>query len=149
MDASLLTGEYRNTLDEKGRIMFPVRLRSELSGSLLVLTRGIDRCLWLFSPEQWKILSDKVMESASLFQSQSRSVLRRLVAPAQEVEIDKAGRVTIPQSLREYAGLGKDCVILGINKYFELWDSTEYEKYLGESEGDFREATEGLGSICL
>ena len=129
--------------------MFPVRLRSELSGSLLVLTRGIDRCLWLFSPEQWKILSDKVMESASLFQSQSRSVLRRLVAPAQEVEIDKAGRVTIPQSLREYAGLGKDCVILGINKYFELWDSTEYEKYLGESEGDFREATEGLGSICL
>lgn len=149
MDASLLTGEYRNTLDEKGRIMFPVRLRSELSGSLLVLTRGIDRCLWLFSPEQWKILSDKVMESASLFQSQSRSVLRRLVAPAQEVEIDKAGRVTIPQSLREYAGLGKDCVILGINKYFELWDSTEYEKYLGESEGDFREATEGLGNICL
>ncbi len=149
MDASLLTGEYRNTLDEKGRIMFPVRLRSELSGSLLVLTRGIDRCLWLFSPEQWKILSDKVLESASLFQSQSRSVLRRLVAPAQEVEIDKAGRVTIPQSLREYAGLGKDCVILGINKYFELWDSTEYEKYLGESEGDFREATEGLGSICL
>jgi MraZ protein len=149
VDASLLTGEYRNTLDEKGRIMFPVRLRSELSGSLLVLTRGIDRCLWLFSPEQWKILSDKVMESASLFQSQSRSVLRRLVAPAQEVEIDKAGRVTIPQSLREYAGLGKDCVILGINKYFELWDSTEYEKYLGESEGDFREATEGLGSICL
>ncbi|HOT63666.1 MAG TPA: division/cell wall cluster transcriptional repressor MraZ [Treponemataceae bacterium] len=144
-----MTGEYRNTLDEKGRIMFPVRLRSELSGSLLVLTRGIDRCLWLFSPEQWKILSDKVMESASLFQSQSRSVLRRLVAPAQEVEIDKAGRVTIPQSLREYAGLGKDCVILGINKYFELWDSTEYEKYLGESEGDFREATEGLGSICL
>jgi MraZ protein len=102
-----------------------------------------------FLPEQWKILSDKVMESASLFQSQSRSVLRRLVAPAQEVEIDKAGRVTIPQSLREYAGLGKDCVILGINKYFELWDSTEYEKYLGESEGDFREATEGLGSICL
>lgn len=149
MDTELLTGEYRNTLDEKGRIMFPVRLRSELSSSVLILTRGIDRCLWLFSPEQWKVLSDKVMESASLFQSQSRSVLRRLIAPAQEVEIDKAGRVSIPQSLREYAGLGKDCVFLGINKYFELWDSEEYEKYLGESEADFREATEGLGSICL
>ena len=80
-----MTGEYRNTLDEKGRIMFPVKLRSELNGSTLILTRGIDRCLWLFSPDQWKILSDKVMESASLFQSQSRSVLRRLVAPAQEV----------------------------------------------------------------
>src|SRR5512138_1972617 len=144
-----MTGEYRNTLDEKGRIMFPVRLRSELEGSTLILTRGIDRCLWLFSPDQWKTLSDKVMESASLFQSQSRSVLRRLVAPAQEAEIDKAGRVSIPQSLREFAGLGKDCVFLGINKYFELWDSNEYEKYLGESEADFRGATEGLGSICL
>lgn len=149
MDASLLTGEYRNTLDEKGRIMFPVRLRSELSVSTMILTRGIDRCLWLFTPEQWKILSDKVMESASLFQQQSRSVLRRLIAPAQEVEIDKAGRISIPQSLREFAGLEKDCVFLGINKYFELWDSNEYEKYLGESEADFRGATEGLGNICL
>lgn len=129
--------------------MFPVRLRSELSNSSLVLTRGIDRCLWLFPPEQWKILCDKVVETASVFQSQSRSVLRRLIAPAQEVEIDKAGRLSIPQSLREFAGLGKDCVFLGINKYFELWDSGEYEKYLGESENDFREATEGLGSICL
>ena len=129
--------------------MFPVRLRSELVGSTMVLTRGIDRCLWLFSPEQWKVLSDKVMESASLFQSQSRSVLRRLVAPAQEVEIDKAGRISIPQSLRDFAGLEKDCVFLGINKYFELWDSGEYDKYLEGSEADFREATEGLGNICL
>lgn len=149
MDANLLTGEYRNTLDEKGRIMFPVKLRSELPEASLILTRGIDRCLWLFPPEQWKILSDKVMESASLFQSQSRSVLRRLIAPAQTVEIDKTGRISIPQSLREFAGLGKECIFLGINKYFELWDSEEYDKYLGESEADFRGATEGLGSICL
>lgn len=149
METTLLTGEYRNTLDEKGQIMFPARLRTELIGTSLILTRGIDRCLWLFSPDQWKILSDKVMESASLFQSQSRSVLRRLVAPAQEVEIDKTGRISIPQSLREFASIEKNCVFLGINKYFELWDSQEYEKYLGESEADFREATEGLGSICL
>lgn len=149
MDIDLLTGEYRNTLDEKGRIMFPVKLRAELTDASMILTRGIDRCLWLFPPDQWKVLSDKVMESASLFQSQSRSVLRRLIAPAQAVEIDKAGRISIPQSLREFAGLGKDCIFLGINKYFELWDAAEYEKYLGESEADFREATEGLGSICL
>lgn len=149
MDTTLLTGEYRNTLDEKGRIMFPVKLRTELTGSSMILTRGIDRCLWLFPPEQWQVLSDKVMESASLFQSQSRSVLRRLVAPAQVVEFDKTGRISIPQSLREFAGLGKNCVFLGINKYFELWDSQEYENYLGGSEADFREATEGLGNICL
>ncbi len=149
MDVQLLTGEYRNTLDEKGRIMFPVKLRTELDSATLILTRGIDRCLWLFPPDQWKILSDKLMDSASVFQSQSRSVLRRLVAPAQEVEIDKAGRISIPQSLREFAGLGRDCVFLGINKYFELWDSKEYDLYLEESEADFRAATEGLGDICL
>lgn len=149
MELSLLTGEFKNTLDEKGRIMFPVKLHSELDGSVLILTRGIDRCLWLFTPVQWKELSSKILETASPFQSQSRSVLRRLVAPAQEVVIDKSRRISIPQSLRDYANLEKDCVILGINKYFELWDSNEYEKYLGESEADFREATEELGNICL
>lgn len=149
MGDSLLTGEYRNTLDEKGRIMFPVRLRSVITDSSLVLTRGIDRCLWLFPSEQWKILCDKVMESASVFQSQSRSILRRLIAPAQEIDIDKSGRVAIPQSLREFAGLEKNCIFLAINKYFELWDAAEYEKYLEASETDFREATETLGSICL
>ncbi len=89
------------------------------------------------------------MDSASLFQSQARLVLRRLIAPAQEVEFDKTGRISVPQSLREYAGLSRDCVILGINKYIELWDSAEYRSYLDETETSFREATEGLGDICL
>ncbi|MEL3899654.1 division/cell wall cluster transcriptional repressor MraZ [Treponema phagedenis] len=144
-----MTGEYKNSLDEKGRLMFPVKLRSELSEMRLVITRGIDRCLWVFPLAEWKALSDKVMESASLFQSGSRSVLRRLIAPAQEIEIDKSGRISIPQSLREYAGLEKDCIILGINRYFELWDAGAYETYLEESEAEFQQATEGLGNICL
>ncbi len=145
----LLTGEYRNTLDEKGRILFPSRLRSELTDNVLILTQGLDRCLWLFPPAEWKNLSSKLMDSASLFQSQARLVLRRLIAPAQEVEFDKTGRISVPQSLREYAGLSRDCVILGINKYIELWDSAEYRSYLDETETSFREATEGLGDICL
>lgn len=149
MGLGLLTGEYRNTLDEKGRILFPVRLRSELTGSTLVLTRGLDKCLWLFPPEQWQILCGKLLTAVSPFQAQPRSVLRRLVAPAQEVELDKSGRIPVPQSLRVYAGLEKDCLFLGIDKYFELWDTGEYEKYLGESEADFRSATENLGGICL
>ncbi|MDR1748885.1 MAG: division/cell wall cluster transcriptional repressor MraZ [Spirochaetaceae bacterium] len=145
----LLTGEYRNTLDEKGRVSFPSRLRTELTDNILILTQGLDRCLWLFPPDEWKNLSEKLMESASLFQSQKRLVLRRLIAPAQEVEFDKTGRISIPQSLREYAGLSKECVILGINKYIELWDSAEYRSYLEETESSFREATEEMGDICL
>ena len=149
MEEGLLTGEYRNTLDEKGRIQFPVRLRSELTSSSLVLTRGPDKCLWLFPPNQWQILCGKLMTAASPFQAQPRAVLRRLVAPAQQVELDKSGRIAIPQSLRAYAGLEKECVFLGIDKYFELWDSGEYDKYLAESEADFKSATENLGDICF
>ena len=143
----LLTGEYRNTLDEKGRILFPTRLRNELTGNVLILTQALDRCLWLFTPEEWKNLSGKIMESASPFNAQARLVLRRLIAPAQEVEFDKA--ISIPQSLREYANLSKDCVVLGVNRYIELWDSAMYRTYLEETEASFNEATKELSSICF
>ena len=145
----LLTGEYRNTLDEKGRILFPTRLRNELTGNVLVLTQALDKCLWLFTPEEWKELSVKIMTNSSPFNSQARLVLRRLIAPAQEVEFEKSGRISIPQSLREYANLTKDCVVLGVNKYIELWDSTTYQDYLSASESSFQEAAEGLSSICF
>ena len=145
----LLTGEYRNTLDEKGRIIFPTRLRNELTGNVLVLTQALDKCLWLFTSEEWKELSAKIMASSSPFNAQARLVLRRLIAPAQEVEFDKSGRISIPQSLREYANLTKDCVVLGVNKYIELWDSTTYQDYLSASESSFQEAAEGLSAICF
>ena len=147
MEKSAFSGEYNNTLDEKGRIMFPVKLRCLLHDSQLVITRGVDRCLWIFPPDEWTLLSEKVMQSASLFQANSRLVLRRLIAPAQEIEIDKAGRISIPQSLREYAQLEKDCVLLGINRYLELWNAGEYRSYLEGSEADFHQASEELGII--
>jgi len=146
---NLLTGEFRNNLDEKGRLSLPARLRSELPGNLFVLTQGVDRCLWLFPPEQWAALSQKLMDSTSLFQAKSRLVQRRILAPAQEVEIDKLGRISVPQSLREWAGLTKECVILGITKYLEIWDSEEYRRYWDENEAEFRSAAEELGGLTL
>lgn len=146
---NLLTGEFRNSLDEKGRLSLPARLRGELPGSLLVLTQGVDHCLWLFPPEQWHVLSTKLMESTSLFQARARLVQRRILAPAQEVEIDKLGRISVPQSLREWAGLSKECVILGISKYVEIWDAAEYRKYLDGNEGEFLAAAEELGGLTL
>ncbi|MEL3906291.1 MAG: division/cell wall cluster transcriptional repressor MraZ [Treponema sp.] len=147
MEKNTFAGEYNNSIDEKGRIMFPAKLRVLVPESKLVITRGIDRCLWLFQPEEWTALSEKVMQSASLFQAHSRLVLRRLIAPAQEVEIDKAGRLSIPHSLREYAHLEKDCVLLGISRYLELWDAEQYSTYLEESESEFYQASENLGII--
>jgi MraZ protein len=146
---NLLTGVFRNTLDEKGRISLPAKLRGELPGNEFVLTQGVDACLWLFAPEQWNALSKKLIESTSLFAARARLVQRRILAPAQEVEVDKLGRIAIPQSLREFAGLARDCVILGISKYIEIWDAEAYKRYLEANESEFLAAAEELGGLTL
>ncbi|WP_407428212.1 division/cell wall cluster transcriptional repressor MraZ [Treponema sp.] len=149
----LLTGEYRNTLDEKGRVLFPSKLRNELFSdsdrNVLIVTQSFDHCLWLYTLDEWKNISSKIMETASPFNARNSLVLRHFIAPAQEVELDKAGRLSIPQSLREYAHLSKDCVILGINKYMELWDAQAYADYLGENEDSLKEAAEALSNISF
>lgn len=145
----LLTGEYRNTLDEKGRISFPSKLRTVLTENVLMITQGLDGCLWLYTPAEWKNFSAKLMEQASPFNQDSRLVLRHLIAPAQEVEFDKIGRLSIPQSLREHARLSKECVIMGVNKYMELWDAERYDQYLADTELSFRKAAEALSGIFL
>jgi MraZ protein len=144
---NLRTGEFRNSIDEKGRLSLPVKLREELASTCFVLTQGVDKCLWLFPPEQWEALSKKLMDSTSIFQARARLVQRRILAPAQEVEVDKLGRISVPQSLREWAGLSKDCVVLGITKYIEIWDAEEYRKYQEENESDFRAAAEEFGGL--
>lgn len=146
---NLLTGEFRNTLDEKGRLSLPARLRSELPSTSLVLTQGVDKCLWLFPPAQWQELSDKLMASTSLFQARSRLVQRRILAPAQEVEVDRLGRISIPQSLREWAGLKGECIVLGITKYIEIWNAEAYQNYLDANESEFLQATEGIEGLTL
>ena len=141
----MITGQYRNALDDKGRLLVPSRLRQSIPGNTLVITSGLDRCLWLFPPEEWTQLSDQLMEAASPFTRRARVLQRRIIAPAQEVELDKTGRVLIPPSLKETAGLRKDCILHGIKKYIEIWDVEEYDRYLAESEAEFQEAAEELG----
>ncbi|MGP1438105.1 MAG: division/cell wall cluster transcriptional repressor MraZ [Treponema sp.] len=142
-----MTGEYKTTLDEKGRLMFPSKLRTELSVSLLVITRGIDGCLWMFPPERWQAFYEALSKKVSLFDEHSRSLLRRLIAPAQEITLDKVGRIAVPQSLREYAGLKGDCRILYMQSIFELWDGEKYEKYLIDTEDSVKLDLESLQGI--
>lgn len=145
----MLIGEYRNTLDEKGRILFPAKLRTVLEQNELMVTQGLDHCLMLFTVEEWKELNQKIVGSASLFNDQKRLVMRRFIAPAQKIEFDKTGRLSIPQSLREYASLSGECVILGINKYMELWNAETYKEYLEATESSFQQAAESMGDILL
>ena len=141
----MIAGEYHNSIDEKGRLLLPARMRTDIQGNLVIITQGVDRCLWLFPPEEWKRISENLMASTSLFQSRARLIQRRIIAPAQETEIDKAGRVNIAPTLREYAGLTKEAVILGIKSYIEIWDEEAYREYWADKEVEFQEAAEELG----
>jgi MraZ protein len=143
----MITGESKNALDEKGRLLIPSRLRNAIGSNLLIITKGIDTCLWLFPPEEWKRISEDLMSSTSLFDPKARLIRRKIVAPAQEVEIDKAGRINISPNLREAAGLKKECVILAIENYIEIWDETVYRSYLEETDADFKEAATELSKL--
>ncbi len=143
----MITGEYRNNLDEKGRMLVPSRVRTLIPGNCLVLTRGIEKCLWVYTPDEWKRLSSQILDSSSVFKSKTRLLQRRIIAPAQECEIDKSGRINIPPSLRDAAGLRKEVVLLAMEKYMEIWDDEEYKNYLDESEEDFLAAAEDLGDL--
>jgi MraZ protein len=140
----MITGEFRYSVDEKGRLMIPAKMRTEINGNSLILTRGIDNCLWIFPPDEWKIFTEKLLSSTSILQKKARIIRRRIIAPAQEEEIDKSGRIMIPPTLRDYAGIRKDCVVLGVETYMEVWDSQVYKDYDDQHEKEFQEAVEEL-----
>lgn len=146
---NLLTGEYNNTIDDKGRVSFPSKLRLSVNQNVLIITKGLDTCLWLFTIDEWENFSAKIMSNASMMKRKNLDIIRHFIAPAQQIEFDKSGRLSIPQSLRDYAKLSKDCTILGVAKYIELWDSASYSEYLTTSEDSFREAAEEFNDITF
>jgi len=125
----MMTGEFRAALDEKGRLLIPTKLRSEIAGDTVVLTKGMDRCLWLFSTAKWEIFSKTVQESVGMFSQRDLMIQRRIIGSAMELDVDKAGRIGISALLREHAGLAKDAVVVGIRNYLEIWDEAAYMAY--------------------
>lgn len=113
-----VTGEYQHSLDNKGRLFIPAKLRDEL-GEVFYVTLSMDRCLCAYSSVNWQQLSDKV--SAMPYIQQRK--MRPLFAHAARCELDSQGRALIPQNLREFAGLVKNVTVIGCNNHAELWDS--------------------------
>lgn len=142
----MLTGEFHAALDDKGRIMVPTRLRSELPGTLVV-TRGFENCVWVFPPDSWKAIAESLMRAAGPFEAKARLLQRRIIAPSQEIELDKLGRLNLPGSLVESAALQKECVILGLMKYMEIWDVDAYQAYNDSTDEEFKNAAEELGGL--
>ncbi|MDR2481932.1 MAG: division/cell wall cluster transcriptional repressor MraZ [Spirochaetaceae bacterium] len=129
-----LSGGFNNTLDDKGRVNFPARLRGGFSGDILVITRGLEKCLYLFPPPAWKDFEEK-LEQPAFMSRDWRKIQRHFLGWATESEIDKSGRLTIPQSLREYASLTHDVIVMGLGKRVEIWDAVIYKETQGEKDG--------------
>lgn len=120
----MLIGEYQHTLDTKGRVNFPARLRESL-GESFIITKGLDGCLFVYSQAEWKVLEDRIRE---LPMSKARNLQRFLFAGAVEVETDKQGRVLLPANLREYAGLEKEIVVIGASTRAEIWSRERWSQ---------------------
>lgn len=131
-------GEYYNTLDDKGRIVFPAKLRTVLNGDDIWITKGLggDKSLVLYPPAEWEKTLKEIETNLNIYSAKTRRLYRMFVAPAQKITIDKNGRLAIPQSLREYSGLKKECVFLGMNRIIELWDVSTFSEYHQASDDD-------------
>lgn len=117
-----MTGEYQHSLDSKGRLFIPAKLREEL-GEVFYITISMDRCLCAYSSGNWGVFSEKVNAMPYIKQR----MMRPLFAHAAKCELDSQGRVLIPQNLREYAGFIKNVTVVGCNNHAELWDSRSWE----------------------
>lgn len=135
-------GEYKHNLDTKGRIIVPSKFR-ELLDEQFVITRGLDRCLFAYTNDEWSRIEEK-LKTLPLTKRDARKFTRLFFSGATNVEVDKQGRINIPQNLREYAGLSKDCTVIGVSSRIEIWDSASWEDFYTESEENFEDIAEDL-----
>ena len=122
----MLMGEYNHTLDAKGRIIIPVKLREQLSDNFVV-SKGLDGCLFAFPSGEWEKLVNK-LQALPLTDKNARKFSRYLLAGASEAELDKQGRALLPQTLREAADLVKDVVLCGVGNRLEIWSKEAWTK---------------------
>ena len=136
----MFLGTHRPRLDEKGRLFLPAKYRDELASGL-VITKGQERCLYVFPMAEFQRVTE-AMSQAPVTQKAVRDYSRVFFASASDEVPDKQGRITVPPALRAYAGLQRDCVVIGANTRLEIWDSQAWETYLAAQEDSFADAAE-------
>jgi MraZ protein len=137
-----MIGEFQHNIDEKGRVFIPVRLRDEL-GECFIIARWLDGCLSAYSQKEWNVLEAQI---SSLPTSKSRDIKRFFFSSANEVTLDKQGRIVIPTNLREYAALEHDVMIIGASNHIEIWDKKKWDEYYkGITSQSIAVAMDGFG----
>ncbi|MDO4916360.1 MAG: division/cell wall cluster transcriptional repressor MraZ [Rothia sp. (in: high G+C Gram-positive bacteria)] len=143
----MFLGTHTPRLDDKGRLILPAKFREELSEGL-VLTRGQERCLYVFSQEEFQRVYEQ-MRTAPISSKQARDYIRVFLSGASDETPDKQGRITIPATLRDYANLGKELTVIGAGARAEIWDTEVWNAYLREKEEEFSDTDDNVFSGLL
>jgi MraZ protein len=143
----MFLGEYEHNVDDKGRLAIPARFREDL-GDGVVITRGFDRCLMGFPRPMWEQLSQQV-SGLSLGQGDARNLRRLLFSGAADVQLDRQGRILIPQNLRDYAGLAEPVIVAGLNTHFEIWSRERWREVLDSLDANGGAIAEQLAALGI
>ncbi len=141
----MLIGEYEHTLDEKNRVSLPREFRKSL-GTKIVMTRGLDNCLFVYPKSSWEKVTKKLQE-LSFAQADKRGFSRFILSGAAEIDIDASGRILVPEHQREFAKLSKNVIFAGVSDRVEVWDSEAWKAYKAKIESQADSMAETLGQI--
>jgi MraZ protein len=144
----MFLGEFSHSLDEKGRLTLPAKFREQLAPGI-VITRGLDGCLFVLTYEDWSKLTSQLREKLPFTQRSGRDLTRFFFAGASHIIPDKQGRILIPPFLREYANLDSEVIITGANTRLELWDPTRWNEMMREVEQNAEQVAEQYSNITF
>lgn len=143
----MLIGEYEHSLDEKGRLIMPSKLKDDI-GEKFVITKGLDGCLFVYSQNEWKLFEEK-LRTFPLTNKDARALMRFFLAGAIQAEIDKQGRFLITSNLREFAELEKEIVIIGVLTKIEIWSKEKWLKYSEKENKTADEIAEKMSNLGI
>ena len=141
----MFMGEYNHTIDAKGRLIVQAKFR-EILGDIFIVTKGLDGCLFVYPNDEWTRFEEK-LKSLPLTNKNARQFTRFFLAGAAACEVDKQGRILLPQVLREFASLEKDVVLVGVASRIEIWSRERWDESMNTYDGDMDEVAENIESL--
>ncbi|HLC48999.1 MAG TPA: division/cell wall cluster transcriptional repressor MraZ [Candidatus Andersenbacteria bacterium] len=143
----MFIGQYNHTIDEKGRMNMPAKFRREVTSGVVV-TRGLDHCLFVYPKAEWEHMAQK-LSKLPVTQKSSRAFARLMLAGAMDAELDSQGRIMLPEYLRQYAGVTKHVIVAGLFNRVEIWDEEKWREYQAKTEEASDEIAEGMGELGI
>lgn len=143
----MFIGEYQHTLDPKNRVIMPSKFREKL-GDSFVMTKGLDNCLFIYSSTEWSIVEDK-LKSLPMTNKDARAFVRFFFAGACECELDKQGRIVMPNHLKDYANIDKELVIIGVSTRIEIWSREEWNKFNSDANISYEDVAEKMSQLGI